>query len=218
MATVIVSYSPSAFDRFKDRFLKAAQEMRADIRVTMRKFCLDWADELARCSQAQIDLLSSASSECMETNLMLKAREVGLGRMSRHVYNNESISFQAWMSLPQADKDALNDENRIHLVKHRNAAVPVKSKDLTPRQTRKIISSNRSRANNEGILSPDEQNEPRPLPPGQPKYMSIEDYEVDETNRQVIVVLRLNKATCKARLSFEMLEKIFADIHAPAAP
>ena len=209
------TYSSRAFDEFKDRFIEAAKEMRADIRATMRKFCLDWADELARCSQAQIDLLSNVSSEYMETNLMLKAREVGLGHMARHVYDNESISFQAWSSFPQSDRDALNDTDHVHLVKHRNTVVPVKSKDLTPRQTRKIVSSNRSRAFNEGILPPDEQNEPRPLPPGHPKYMSVEDYEIDEPNQQVIVLLRLNKATCKARLSFEMLEKIIADVHAP---
>ena len=190
--------SAEEFDGLYDKLASKLRRISDDFRTAIQQLLLRNADRIARCSPFQLKRLKKllqqySAGDFRVADVIEKTYLHGKGKMAVHLVKNTGIKAEPFKKLPPAAKRVLN--GGVVAIKHRNQVKQVRSKDLTPAQTRRVVSA---RHPEWGIIPPDRQNAPRFKAP---EYYRLAEHVVDKSNGDLVCRFVLNASTFMARVT-----------------
>jgi hypothetical protein len=190
--------STAEFDGLYTKLAEKLRQISDDFRAAIQRMLLQHADKIARCSPFQLKKLQKllqpySAGDFRIGDVIRKTYLHGNGKMARHLVENTAIKCIVFEQLPAAAQRTLN-KGAVD-IKCRNQITRVLSHDLTPAQTRRVLSANHPER---GILAPDQQNAARFKAP---EYYHLAECKRDESNNDLVCRFVLNASYFMARIT-----------------
>ena len=196
--TTTTTLSAAEFDNLYEHMAVGLRQISDDFRASIQQMLFRNAAKIAKCRPFQLKKLKKllqqySAGDFRIADVIQKTYLYGKGKMARHLVENTGIKSVVFEQLPSHARRVLNTGSVA--IKHRNQIRQVQAKDLTPAQTRRVISAHHPER---GILLPHQQNASRFKAP---EYYRLVEYAVDESNGDLVCRFVLNESTFMARVT-----------------
>jgi len=211
--TKSVGLPDDKFERLKLDISAHLEMLQNKLKTAIKKFFSKFAKQLAECSEQQMDelkeLICSFGVGAGVKSMVDKAHLYANGDMPEWIFVNGSISAKTWRGLPDKDRKKFCNPRSFVQIWIGNRVQNINVTKITEPQMGSVISANRVQNEGVGILTPDQQKEPRQ---GSPKYFKAYCWHVVKKGQKLVVVARLNTAQFKMVVTKTRLKKMLADL------